>query len=222
MAEPAAVATAAEDAAVAAGPRSSKGARTRARILEAAKEVFEELGFLGARISDIAERAGLSHGSFYHYFDSKEQIFREVAEQVDAELGAPLGDVVLATGSGLSPAERLKEALRLHFASYQAEAKIMGQIEEVSRYDEHVQALMQAQHHRYSAQVSESIRQLQRRGLADKTLDPEIAAAAIGAMTGRFAELWLVQGAIDCTLDEAVEHVHKLLTNALGISNTKG
>jgi AcrR family transcriptional regulator len=221
MAESATVATSSDDAAVAAGPRSSKGARTRARILEAAKEVFEQTGFLNARISDIAERAGLSHGSFYHYFDSKEQIFREVAEQVDAELGAPLGDVVLASGSGLSPAERLKEGLRRNFASYQAQAKIMGQIEEVSRYDEHVQALMQAQHSRYSAQVAESIRQLQKRGLADKTLDPEIAAAAIGAMTGRFAELWLVQGAIDCTLDEAVEHVHKLLTNALGIANTK-
>lgn len=218
MAEPAAVAGDASE--VVAGPRSSKGERTRARILEAAKAVFEETGFLNARISDIAERAGLSHGSFYHYFESKEQIFREVAELVDAELGAPLGDVVLASGSGLSPAERLKEAMRRNFASYQAEAKIMGQIEEVSRYDEHVQALVQAQHHRYTGQVAESIRQLQRRGLADKTLDPDIAAAAIGAMTGRFAELWLVQGAIVCTLDEAVEHVHRLLTNALGISTS--
>jgi AcrR family transcriptional regulator len=32
----------------------------------AAKEIFENDGFLDARISDIAERAGLSHGSFYH------------------------------------------------------------------------------------------------------------------------------------------------------------
>ena len=53
------------------GPRSRKGAKTRARLLAAAKETFEEDGFLDARISDIAERAGLSHGSFYHYFDSK-------------------------------------------------------------------------------------------------------------------------------------------------------
>src|SRR5207248_3120030 len=67
----------------AAGPRSSKGARTRARLLAAAKEIFEENGFLEARISDIAERAKLSHGSFYTYFDSKEQIFREVAAAVD-------------------------------------------------------------------------------------------------------------------------------------------
>src|SRR3954464_9122257 len=62
------------------GPRSRKGVQTRARLVDAAKQIFEENGFLEARISDIAERAGLSHGSFYHYFDSKEELFREVAE----------------------------------------------------------------------------------------------------------------------------------------------
>ena len=36
------------------GPRSRKGARTRARLLEAAKEVFEEHGWIDTRISDIS------------------------------------------------------------------------------------------------------------------------------------------------------------------------
>src|ERR1700692_863228 len=73
------------------GPRSRKGVETRARLVSAAKEVFERDGFLEARISDIAERAGLSHGSFYHYFESKEEVFREVAEAVEGQLSAPLG-----------------------------------------------------------------------------------------------------------------------------------
>jgi AcrR family transcriptional regulator len=81
------------------GPRSRKGVQTRARLIEAAKQIFEENGFLEARISDIAERAGLSHGSFYHYFDSKEQVFREVTETVYAELAAPMTDIVLVHGS---------------------------------------------------------------------------------------------------------------------------
>ena len=67
-------------------PRSRKGERTRARLVAAAREVFERTGFLEARVSDIAEAAGLSHGAFYHYFDSKEQIFREVAEELEAAL----------------------------------------------------------------------------------------------------------------------------------------
>ena len=91
------------------GPRSRKGARTRARLLEAAKQVFEETGFLDARVSDIAERAGLSHGSFYHYFDSKEQIFREIAEMMDERLSEPLASVILAPGAGGTRRERLRE-----------------------------------------------------------------------------------------------------------------
>src|SRR5712675_1998315 len=89
------------------GPRSRKGAQTRARLVEAAKAVFVEDGFRDARITDIAERAGLSHGSFYHYFDSKEQIFREVAETMDERLSEPLGSVIHASGSSETPRERI-------------------------------------------------------------------------------------------------------------------
>jgi len=96
------------------GPRSRKGVQTRARLLEAAKEIFEENGFLEARISDIAERARLSHGAFYHYFDSKEQIFREIAEMLDDELAEPMDSVILAPGSSADPHERLQTALRKH------------------------------------------------------------------------------------------------------------
>jgi AcrR family transcriptional regulator len=187
-------------------------------LLEAAKEIFEETGFLNARISDIADRAGLSHGSFYHYFESKEQIFREVAAIVDEQLGAPLGEVVLAPATGLSPYARLREGVRLNFETYREQARIMGIIEQVSRYDEPVGKMMLDRHRQYSRQVADSIRELQRRGLADKALDPDVAAAGIGALTGRFAELWLVQGAIDCTMDTAVDQVTKLIVNALGIA----
>src|SRR5271155_5456762 len=78
------------------GPRSRKGIETRARLVAAAKEVFEEDGFLDARISDIAEKAGLSHGSFYHYFESKEEVFREVAAAGEQRLHEPMDSVILA------------------------------------------------------------------------------------------------------------------------------
>jgi AcrR family transcriptional regulator len=203
------------------GPRSRKGVATRARILDAAKGVFEEVGFLDARISDIALRAGLSHGSFYHYFDSKEPIFREVAEALDEQLSAPLGDVILAP-SGIPPEERIREAIRLHFESYRDEARIMGVIEQVSRYDVHVNALRVARHQHYSDQIAESIRQLQVRKLADPTLDPALTAAALGALTDRFAEMWLVEGAVECGLEQGIEQVSRIFVNALQIVERPG
>jgi AcrR family transcriptional regulator len=201
------------------GPRSRKGAQTRARLVDAAKEIFEENGFLDARISDISERAGLSHGSFYHYFDSKEEIFREVAAAVDEELSAPVTSIILDPSSSATPRERIRDAMRLHLESYRKEARILGVIEQVARYDEHVSAMRGARHKRDREQVASSIRQLQRRGLADPRLDPMVAAAGLGAMTGRFAEMWFVEGQLDCSFDDGVEQITALFVNALQLKD---
>jgi AcrR family transcriptional regulator len=199
------------------GPRSRKGAQTRARLVAAAKVVFEQSGFLNARVSDIAEQAGLSHGSFYHYFDSKDEVFREVAEAVEDRLSAPLGDVILDPKSDATPQERIREAVRRHMESYREEARIMGVIEQVYRYDDQVKAARQARHRRYNERVTRAVAQLQRRGLADPNLDPEIAAIVMGAMTARFPELWFVEGRLDCDFDEGVDQLTRMLMNSLGV-----
>ncbi len=199
------------------GPRSRKGIETRARLLAAAKEVFEQDGFLDARISDIAERAGLSHGSFYHYFESKEEVFREVAAEVEERLSEPLYSVILDSHSTASPYERIHEGIRRNFESYRDEARIMGVIEQVSRFDDTLRAFRNERHHLSSAQIADSIRRLQQHGLADPRLDPAIAAAGLGAMTYRFPEMWFVQDLLDCDFDRGVEQLTRLFTNALGL-----
>ena len=204
------------------GPRSRKGEQTRARLLDAAKEIFEENGFLEARISDIAERAGLSHGAFYHYFDSKEQIFREIAEMLDDELAEPMDSVIFAPSSGGGPHERLQTALRQHLERYRDEARIMGVIEQVARYDDHVAAVRSARNKRHREQIEASIRGMQRRGMADTTLDPTIAAAALGSMVERFAEMALAQGQLNCKLDDAADTLATLFVNALQMKGSRG
>ncbi len=200
------------------GPRSRKGVETRARLVAAAKEVFEQDGFLDARISDIAERAGLSHGSFYHYFDSKEEVFREVAAEVEERLSEPFNSVILDPSSTASPYEPIREAIRQHLESYRDEARIMRVIEQVSRFDEHVNAMRNERHRYYGAQVANSIRSLQRRGFVDPELDPVIAATGLGAMTYRFPEIWFVQGLLDCEFDDGVDQLTRLFVNALRLS----
>ena len=116
------------------------------RLLDGAKVVFERDGFLEARISDIAEAAGLSHGSFYHYFESKEQIFREVADAHEELLTAPQDDV--EDEPPANEYERILRANRRYLQRYRDNGKIMGVIEEVSRYDEYVNdARMRRQKH---------------------------------------------------------------------------
>lgn len=197
------------------GPRSRKGAETRARLVRAAKVVFERDGFLDARISDIADTAGLSHGAFYHYFDSKEQVFREVAEAQESRLTEPPHDAAAVPPA--SPRARIREANRRYLQRYRDEARIMGVIEHMSRSDEHVNEVRSATQKHFAARAERAIRRLQDDGLADPRLDPAVAADALGAMVGRFAELWLVQGYREYAFDEAVEQLTVLWGNALGL-----
>ena len=55
-------------------------AATRARILEAATFEFAAKGLLGARVDEIADRAGSNKRMIYHYFGSKEELFTLVLE----------------------------------------------------------------------------------------------------------------------------------------------
>jgi AcrR family transcriptional regulator len=204
------------------GPRSRKGAKTRARLVQAAKEIFEENGFLEARISDISERAGLSHGSFYHYFDSKEEIFREVAVEIEDQLSEAVDTIILDPASTASPRARLRVAIRQFLESYREEAPIVGVIEQVSRYDDELKDVRLVRQIHYNQEVAESIRRLQAHDLADRNLDPMVTAWMLGAMTNRFAEMWLVQGLVECDLDLAVEHMSRLFANALGLPDAPG
>lgn len=201
------------------GPRSRKGELTRARLLAAAKAVFERSGFLDARVSDIAEEAGLSHGSFYHYFDSKEEVFREVVEAVEQKLSDPLGSVILDPNSQATPRERIAAAIRLHMEAYRQEARIMGVIEMVSRYDRQVQESRNRGLDNYRTLVAGSIRQLQRHDLVDPELDPDIAAVVLGSMTSRFPEIWMVEHRVDPDFDLGVDQLVRMFTNAMGLKD---
>ena len=67
------------------------------QILHAAIEVFGEHGIAGAKLDDIAAKAGVSKGTIYLYFESKAELFRAVVRQVLVPRIAEL-EQVLATG----------------------------------------------------------------------------------------------------------------------------
>src|SRR5438270_8982997 len=107
------------------GPRTPKGVQTRARLVDAAMRVFAENSLLDARISDIARRAGLSYGAFYHYFESKEELFREVATTAVERLGALVNNLILDDSPSAPLAERLRVGIRSHFETYSDEVRIL-------------------------------------------------------------------------------------------------
>lgn len=201
------------------GPRSPKGARTRARLVDAAKQVFEEQGFLDARISDIADRAGMSHGSFYHYFDSKEAVFAEVVQAMEDRMrrGSLVSTGLLMADDDHRMEDFVRRSCRTYLTRYRADARIMGAIEQVSRYDEDFRQAHERREARYLEEAVAGIEHLQAAGRIDPDLEPRIAGPAVFGMMTRFAEMWLVQRTVECTLEEAADNLAVLVGNALGV-----
>jgi hypothetical protein len=56
----------------------SKSENSKYKILKAARKVFAEKGYDGARVDEIAREAGINKAMLYYYFSSKENILREV------------------------------------------------------------------------------------------------------------------------------------------------
>ncbi|NIP60371.1 MAG: TetR family transcriptional regulator [Gemmatimonadetes bacterium] len=59
-------------------PRTRRGRETRERILNAAAELIHVKGVHGTSVDDVLERSGTGKGQFYHYFDGKAELIREV------------------------------------------------------------------------------------------------------------------------------------------------
>lgn len=63
--------------------RAESQAHTRQRILDSARQLFAEKGFVGASVEEIAERAGYSKGAFYSNFEDKDEVLLTLLDQRD-------------------------------------------------------------------------------------------------------------------------------------------
>lgn len=76
--------------------RQERAIRTRQAILVAAAEVFDEVGYEAATISEVLKRAGLTKGALYFHFASKEELAQGVLlEQVGALPRTPEHDLIM-------------------------------------------------------------------------------------------------------------------------------
>jgi AcrR family transcriptional regulator len=100
---------------------SPQGERMRRRIVEAGVAVFPTLGFHETRVDDVVDAAGASHGSFYRYFDSKDDLFRVIA----AEAAERLIGCIEAFPDG-DDAAALRDWLDTWFGIYAEHGGIIG------------------------------------------------------------------------------------------------
>ncbi len=196
-----------------ASPVTARCARTRAALVKAARALFEKNGYLDTNVDDIARRARVAHGTFYTYFNSKEEIFSEVVHVLLDDFRRIADAEPPASGE---VSERIERSNRGYIKAFRANARMMAVLEQVATFNPRLAKVRRDARRFWVDRGTEAIRRWQRRGLVDQQIDAAYAASALGSMIDRSAYIWIVLGEPYET-EKAVEQLTRLYCNALGV-----
>lgn len=104
-------------------PKTTKSDETRARILDAAMDLFRRRGFEETTMREIATEAGVATGAAYYYFDSKDAIVLAFYDQAQKEM-QPLLEEALAGSKDLK--ERLGRLMGVKFRYFEPNRRLLG------------------------------------------------------------------------------------------------
>jgi AcrR family transcriptional regulator len=194
---------------VAGRPLSSRGARTRRRLLEAAESVFAELGYHDASIVKLTEAAGVGQGTFYLYFASKKEIFDELVLDLNHRVRQAMTE---AASQGTTRAERELLGFTAFFrftAEHPALYRIIRQAEFVSP----------EMLHRHYDRLTEGYVAGLRQAMADGEIvlgDPEVLAWALMGIGELVGMRWILWGERDELPEEVANQLAAIIRRAIG------
>ena len=188
---------------------TDRGAKTRARLLEAAEKCFAEAGYHDTSVVKITEAAGVAQGTFYLYFASKKEIFDELVRDLNRRIRHAMKEAS-SQGSTRLEAELLGFAAYFRFTGeHQALYRIIRQAEFVSPG---------TLHEHYDAIASGYVAALETAMDSGEVarMDPQILAWALMGMGEMLGMRWIVwEGARDVPADLVAE-MQKLIVRVMG------
>jgi len=95
--------------------RQARGLRTELKVLEAAEQLMKDRGFDAAQVNNIVELSGVSIGSFYHHFGSKEGVIGRIVDNFCETGRERIANLEL---EGQSPREVLETILSSTIAQF--------------------------------------------------------------------------------------------------------
>jgi TetR/AcrR family transcriptional regulator len=116
--------------------------QTEEKIFEAATDVFVEKGMDGARMQDIADRAGINKSLLHYYYRTKDHLFNAVYEMIAGQMFKKFAPVF---DENLSLEEKIRFFLREHIAFMQKNPRLPSFIlNEIHRNPERIRKLIQS------------------------------------------------------------------------------
>jgi AcrR family transcriptional regulator len=190
---------------------TARGQKTRQQMIKAAREIFEEVGFVDARIYDIAKRARAANGSFYTYFSSKEEILEVAAMEVLEDL-----DRATHLQGEMDPAEAIATVNEAVLDAWIRNGKMLTTLYQVAGFRPAFFNRMNDRTRDHQKRFAARLRQWQQAGLIDAELDPVHAAVALDEMVEHSLRWWIGFGET-FDRDTALKTLNRLWINGIGL-----
>ena len=163
-------------------PLGPKAQRTRAAIVDAAREVLGRQGYLATSTADIAAAAGVSLGTVYQYFRDRSDL---VAELVHQQVATMLRRTDTTWRIREGP-DGLRRVLTNFVAAYVATTPMMAVWEEVAQVEPELADLRRELGRLFTAAVAAELDAAVTGGTVAADLDPTLTACALTAMVDRY------------------------------------
>ncbi|MFF4870340.1 ScbR family autoregulator-binding transcription factor [Streptomyces sp. NPDC090109] len=186
--------------------KQERAVRTREALVQAGAEVFGELGFAGASVSKIADRAGLTLGAMYFHFKSKEELAREIVLAQPARVSPPheseglqrIVDTTLTWAYGLA-----------HDAVLYAGARLVMEQDRFALPEEN-------SHQQWTDIIASEFRTAQARREVRRTADTEaLARLIVSTCTGAQMHSFIESGRAD--LPQRIEEMWRIVLPSVAV-----
>lgn len=160
---------------------------TRQTLLDVALQLFSERGFHTTTVQSIAQRAGVTKGAFYHHFESKEDVLRQIHAEYAGEM--VLGAREIAARTDLRPAQQLRALIERAVISLGRHRQHVAVFYQENRFLHGEQyAAIREMHDEEEAILLDVIARGQATGEVRPDVDPKLLIFAISGMTA-----WIYQ-----------------------------
>lgn len=187
---------------------TSRGVRTRGAILQAAESVFAEHGYHDASIVKITEAAKVAQGTFYLYFESKQQVFNELVRDLNRRVRHAMSE---RAAQARTRAERERLGFRGYFefvAEHPALYRIIRQAEIVAP------DILREHYERISKGYVDGLRAAMATGEIGES-DPQVLSWILMGIGEIVGARWVLWGETDTVPDDVFENVMRFIERGL-------
>lgn len=172
-------------------PLTERGRRTAQLLREAARRAFDRHGFADTRVEDIVAEAGVSHGTFYTYYDNKAHVLDallDTAEEAILAVADEPWDQADVTGNGGGEGGgdatgQVRGVLGRFVEVFADYADVIAAWLQATAHEAHFRERLRRVRAGYTDRIADQLRPV----LADTPHDPSVAAAALVALVEGYA-----------------------------------